>query len=420
MSYCRITFLIGVCFVHLCCSPNSNSPELEIIETSPGITWTKDQISIIDSIGLNKLPAPPLSATNAFGNKPLAKQFGEKLFFDKRLSGNGQIACSNCHQPDKNFTDGLKVAKGLVELGRNAPSLVGAGYQQWFYSDGRRDSLWSQAITPIESMDEMSGNRVAAVRLVLSDPNYFSTYQQLFGSPLLNPNELPNTGGPYGSKLDRKSWRMLSPDIKRRVNTAFANIGRAIAAYERGIIPKAGRLEQFIVQIHSNIGNTPTEYALTPSEQSGLKLFINVSKTQCLMCHNGPLLTNGGFHNIGTAGLEGKRLDFGRVVGIQAVLADEFNCYGPYSGVNHTKCESLNFLNREDSHSPLLGAYKVPSLRGLKLTAPYAHDGQFNTLAELMEHYRNPPDVDRYNHELKPLSITDEELQNLVDFLRVL
>jgi len=70
---------------------------------------------------------------------------------------------------------------------------------------------------------------------------------------------------------------------------------------------------------------------LTDSEIAGIKLFINPQKTPCLQCHNGPLQTNNDFHNIGTGNFSGDHLDFGRILGLQAVLMDEFNCMGSYS-----------------------------------------------------------------------------------------
>lgn len=382
------------------------------------LQWSDAEIATVTSLSLAGHPQkPPLNKSNPVGDHPVAKRLGGMLFFDEQLSANGGISCASCHKPELNFTDGKVLSEGLGPLDRQAPTLLGAGYQTWYYADGRRDSLWSQAITPLESANEMGSTRVAVVRRVLSHAPYRSLYEEIFGGVGVDLARLPQAGGPYGDKLQRKTWRYLSPNLKFQVNNAFANIGRVIAAYEREIQPQPGRLEKFAEQLQDEALDDP---ALTPEEQAGLKLFIDVNRTQCLTCHNGPMMTNGGFHNIGTATLEGEKLDLGRMIGLQAVMADEFNCFGPYSGIPSSECDALNFVDKRDSHSPLLGAYKVPTLRGLNLTAPYGHDGRFETLTEVIRHYQSPPDPKQYSHELKPIDLSEQEIDQLVKFLKVL
>ena len=72
---------------------------------------------------------------------PQAAAFGEQLFFDPRLSANGGISCATCHQPVRQFTDGLPKGQAIGTSKRNTPSIVGSAYSPWFYWDGRRDSL---------------------------------------------------------------------------------------------------------------------------------------------------------------------------------------------------------------------------------------------------------------------------------------
>lgn len=402
--------------------------------------WTNEQIAQASSFSLDSLSRPPpLNPSNLVGNQPEAKQLGKRLFFDASLSANGKISCSSCHQPELNFTDGKVLAQGMGTLTRHSPSLLGVAYQSWFYTDGRRDSLWSQAITPFESLHEMGTTRVAVVKYVLNHPDYKKMYKDVFGSVSFEPQQLPNKAGPYGNAIEKKNWRYLSANLKHQVNHTFANIGRVLAAYERDILPSSGRLEAFLRDIKNqkeSIVNTrlthvklthsqPDNYQITSNklshdEQKGLKLFIDAKKTQCLKCHNGPLFTNGEFHNIGTATLTGRHLDMGRMIGLQAVFSDEFNCYGAYSQIRQDKCLALRFVNREDSHSASLGAFKVPTLRGLAKTAPYGHNGRFLTLKELMDHYRAPPERNIYNHELIPLDLSDTEIHQLIAFLNVL
>jgi cytochrome c peroxidase len=208
-------------------------------------------------------------------------------------------------------------------------------------------------------------------------------------------------------------WFRLSNSKKKIINTAFANIGKAIAAYERTLLPKPTRFDLYVEQL---LEIEDHKVQLTPQEKQGIRLFIDDAKTQCLQCHNGPLLTNGGFHSIATGNFDGERLDFGRMFGIQAVLIDEFNCLGYYSDADQKECHQLRFLN---PNQHLEGAFKTPSLRNLKMTAPYFHDGRFDHLEEVLSHYNHPP-TDNGNHEIRPMNLSDNELQSIAAFLAML
>ncbi|MEM8607914.1 MAG: hypothetical protein AAGF92_12460 [Myxococcota bacterium] len=108
----------------------------------------------------------------------------------------------------------------------------------------------------------------------------------------------------------------------------------------------------------------------------------------------------------------------GRIAGLQAVLLDEFNCLGRHSD-DRTNCAELEHLAPE---AHLAGAFKVPSLRGVANTAPYMHDGRFDSLREVLEFYRAPPNPSpAMPHELTPLPhLSDTDLANLEAFLRTL
>ena len=156
---------------------------------------------------------------------------------------------------------------------------------------------------------------------------------------------------------------------------------------------------------------------LNDSEIAGLRLFID-PKNQCLKCHNGPMFTNGGFHNIGTGSPDPASLDVGRIAGLQSAILDEFNCRGRYSD-DRERCSELEHL-APDAH--LAGAFKVPSIRGAAKTPPYMHDGRFSTLREVLEFYRTPPArSNAMPHELVPLPhLTDSDLDSLEALLRML
>jgi cytochrome c peroxidase len=383
--------------------------------------WTERELRILGSLVLGAAGSPPLDPSNRFAADPAAVRLGQRLFFDKALSGNGEISCASCHVPDKHFTDGRARSAGVRETGRNTPTVVGSAYQGWFYWDGRRDSLWSQALIPFEAGAEMGGSRVAVVRRIGTEPAYRRAYESVFGAfpeGLLDP-QLPAHAGPFGDGPVKAAWTGLTPAVQRRVNEVYANAGKAIAAYERTLRPRETRFDRYVAALLET-GERKARTHLSAQEVAGLRLFIDEPRTRCLRCHNGPLLTNGGFHNVGTGTFAGERPDFGRAFGLRAVLLDEFNCLGPFSDAAPEDCLELRFLNR-DAHVPLEGAFKTPSLRNVAATAPYGHDGRFRDLDQVLRHYNVPPPVtDVGPHELGPLGLSDRELGELRAFLAAL
>src|SRR6185503_12062559 len=106
---------------------------------------------------------------------------GQFLFFDPRLSLPGTIACATCHDPAKNFQDGLPLPNTLGMGKRRTPTLLGAAYQRWFFWDGRVDSLWSQALGPIENPVEMGSSRLAVAHTLYEDSDLRRAYEDIFG-----------------------------------------------------------------------------------------------------------------------------------------------------------------------------------------------------------------------------------------------
>ena len=368
-----------------------------------------DTHAMLRSLALTALGPLPAQPTNHLADNPAAAALGRALFFDPRFSASGTLSCASCHVPDKAFTDGIAQARGEGQTARNTPDLIGAGYRPWLYWDGRRDSLWAQALIPLEAPLEMGGSRVHMLRQLANEPDYRSRYQALFGA-LPDLDGLPQSAGPLGTSAQIDSWNSI-PDARRReIDRAFSNLGKALEAFERRIAPVPGRFDAYVV------GSQP----LSSDEEAGLQLFMDATKTHCLRCHNGPLLTNQGFHNIGTGTFEGAQMDFGRVFGLQAVLMDEFNCLGPYSDGTQDDCGQLTHAPRQEVPDEYSGAFKVPGLRNLTLTAPYMHDGRYTTLEEVVEHYRKPPPAARAAGEIQPIEITDAQARQLVAFLKTL
>ena len=121
--------------------------------TSPK-PWSVAEIAILESMSLENLPPLPNDPSNAVADDPRAAELGHALFFDTRLSLNGGVSCATCHQPERKFTDGLVKGQAIGTSNRHTPSIIGTAYSPWLYWDGRRDSQWSQALSPLEDENE--------------------------------------------------------------------------------------------------------------------------------------------------------------------------------------------------------------------------------------------------------------------------
>jgi cytochrome c peroxidase len=389
--------------------------------TGAASSWSEVQIAMLRTLRLRTLPEPA-DPSNALVGNAAAIDLGQALFFDPALSGSGSISCASCHEPARAFTDGRPVAVGSKTLTRNAPTLLGVAHWDWYYWDGRRDSLWAQALTPLETRGEMDTTRTDVVRYVLANPRYRHSIAQLTAAELtpLSEARYPTGAGPFADTRGKTDWQRMTAADRETVNRVFAALGKAIAAYEWTLRHSPSRFDRFADHLVGQADAADPDAALSPDEQAGLRLFLDPSRTQCLRCHNGPLFSNGGFHNIGSGSNVTGQPDLGRLLGLQAVWYDAFNCVGAYSDAPREACTHLNFAPRSEMPTSFHGAFKVPGLRNLSSTAPYFHDGRFDSLEAVVDYYRSPPDAASTGHELTELTLTDMEAEQLTAFLRAL
>jgi len=353
--------------------------------------WTDAELVLLQSLSLASLPELPPDPTNAVADNPLAAQFGQQLFFDPRLSANGGISCATCHQPIRRFTDGLPKGQAIGTSRRNTPSIVGTAYSPWLYWDGRRDSQWSQALSPLEDPAEHGSNRQAIVGVLAADVAYAATYAALFGP-------LPDPATADAAAIDR----------------AFANAGKALAAFERTLLPTNSRFDDYVAAVMAGDARR-ADGLFSADEVLGLRLFNG--KANCTQCHNGPLLTNNEFHNTGLLNFPGDVPDQGRAVGVAEVFADPFNCLGDFSDDPNHRCAELEFAR---TGIELVGAFRTPSLRNIENTAPYMHAGQLETLTAVLEHYNVAAEAMIGHNEATPLDLSQRELRQLESFLHTL
>jgi len=381
----------------------------------PASAWSDDEKRLISSLWIGSLPPVPDDPSNAVDTVPLAAELGHALFFDARLSANNQISCAFCHRPDMRFTDRMDKASALGQSRRNTPSIVGLAFSPWLYWDGRRDSLWSQALSPLEDPQEQGGNRMAIARLVTSDKEYASQYEIIFRElpDFSDRSRFPDNAAPDLHNDWSDAWAGMMDTDQQLVNQTFANVGKAIAAYERLMVPSPSRFDQYAEAI---INNDAPGDIFSNDEVKGLRLFIG--KGRCMECHNGPLFTNNEFHNTGILSYPGDLPDRGRIDGVREVRQNKFNCLGPYSDAGEGQCLELTHA-REGIE--LIGALKTPSLRNLAGTAPYMHKGQIATLSETLNHYNWAPlAMIGHNEAEEPLGLLPFEIKQLEAFLLTL
>jgi cytochrome c peroxidase len=278
---------------------------------------------------------------------------GRLLFFDPRLSGDNTVACASCHIPERAFTDGRATAlgKGGKGLARNTPTVINLASRGPYFLDGRADTLEVQALMPVESPDEMDQDVNELIAELSVVPEYIARFKRA----------LPGEG------------------ISRPA------IGRAIAAFERTLVSAGSPYDK---KLRGEPGGMSAEAS------RGMSLFVG--QARCVLCHDGPDLTDNSFHNIGVG--EG---DPGRFAVVQVAL--------------------------------MKGAWKTPTLRDIDLTAPYFHDGSAKSLEEVVEHYDRggASALDPHGHhdhharenldpDIKPLNLSAEQKAALVAFMRAL
>ncbi|HEX7667586.1 MAG TPA: cytochrome-c peroxidase, partial [Polyangiaceae bacterium] len=178
--------------------------------------FTQDRWDLIHDMAM---PGnPPADPTNAKADDPLAAGLGQEFFSDASLSPSGTISCATCHDPNKGFSDGKPVAIGVATGDRNTPSLLLSGYSPWQFWDGRADSLWAQALGPIENAKEFASSRLFVAHAIAK--NHASTYQVVFGAPpdLSDASRFPASGKPGDA-----SWDAMTPADQTTVTTMVVN-----------------------------------------------------------------------------------------------------------------------------------------------------------------------------------------------------
>lgn len=331
-------------------------------------------------------PWPPprvADAGNLVDGRGEAVEFGRRLFFDRRLSVSGQLACASCHDPKRAFQDGRRFSRH----GRNTSSLLDAGHQRWFGWDGAKDSLWAASLAPLTASDELAATPKSLAALLQRDRALDARYRALFGAP--------------------------SAD-----ETLLVNAAKALAAYQATLVSPRTRFDAFRDALVRGDAVVASRYP--QAAQRGLQLFVG--QARCFFCHAGPSFTNGEFGDVGRPFFTAAGADPGRWGGLQQLLASRYNRLGAFSdaGVEDARALSTRHVLMEPRH---YGEFKVPTLRGLMATAPYFHDGSAATIDDVVRHY-SELDESRLHADgallLRALKLTPQQAGDLAAFLKTL
>ena len=378
-----------------------------------GPHWTREQREMLRSLSLGSLGPVPADPSNRYADDTAAARLGQRLFFDTRLSGNGKVSCATCHIQSQDFQDGIPLAHGAGTTNRRTMPVAGTAHSPWLFWDGRADSQWAQALGPLESAVEHDGDRTQYAHVIAA--HYRGDYEAVFGR-LPKLDGLPAHAGPVADSTRAAAWHRISASGQDDITRVYANIGKAIAAFERRIGFTPSRFDRYV---ETELAGRPhaANDALSPDEEAGLRLFIG--KANCSTCHNGSLFTDNHFHNTAIPSSAGVAVvDSGRAVGVRQALASEFNCTSRYSDAKPEDCGELRFAVTDGVE--LVRAYKTPSLRGVAERAPYMHAGQLATLTDVVAHYNRAPAAPFGHSELKPLGLSDAERRQIEAFLRTL
>jgi cytochrome c peroxidase len=294
-------------------------------------------------------------------------ELGKRLFFDKRLSGDVALSCATCHIPDKGFGDGLALSKAYPgsEGFRNTPTLINVAHKGTWFHDGRLGT----------NLNDVTREMLTETYLMNMDMRLMQ--ERLKQDPV------------YVQMFDEAGYGEPSN----------GSVRKAIPEYLKTLTSR----------------NAPVDTGtMSDAAQNGLDLFTG--KAGCVACHSGPLYTDEKPHNIGVPENPEIWNDPRRHI--------TFATFGIFMGIE-------NYMNiRRDPGAHVrthkadgtdIGKFMTPTLRELKQTAPYMHNGTVATLAEVVAFYNDGGGADPNKDPLiKPLGLSREEQADLVAFLEAL
>jgi len=332
----------------------------------PSSAFRFEAQSVFHADAFNRFFYNPRGTDPAFSTEAAA--LGKALFFDPVLSENNKRACASCHRPEMAFTDGMKTSSGFLEgesLTRNTPTLINAALQRNYFYDMRADHLEGQIGHVLTNKNEMQSSFESAVKKLSTSTQYVEWFRKAFSG---------------------KADTLISK----------TSIENAISEYERTLVALNSKFDRNV---------RGEENTLTTEEKAGFNLFMN--KGKCGTCHYLPLFNN--------------------VVPPQYTLS-EFEIIGTTRAPDFDKPE----LDPDKGRGGIFGtklfmhAFKTPTLRNIALTAPYMHNGAFESLDQVIEFYNRGGgtglglDVPNQTLPKDGLQLSPAEKKAMVAFLNTL
>jgi len=291
-------------------------------------------------------------------------ELGKKLFFDRRLSGDGTMSCATCHDPDHGFSDGLDISLSYptTRNWRNSPTLLNVAFQKYLFHDGRAKTLEEQALFPMMSAFEMNRNLDFVEEVIRSVPEYVDAFQRVFGG-----------------EVTRERMAM------------------AIAAFERTLVSRNTPLDRYL---------KGDKKALSDDAKKGLALFRE--KGRCAECHYGFSLSDDKFYALFVP--ENPEHESDPRIDITIRFVAKVYHYDEYRTLTEDPGRYLITKDKKDWK-----AFRTPTLLDISRTAPYMHNGIFPTLDDVIEFFDKGGG--KGNAVLKPLELSTKEKQYLKTFL---
>ena len=322
------------------------------------------------------LPQVPVPETNPITESKIA--LGRKLFFDRRLSGNGTLSCAMCHVPEQGFTQNELMTSVGVEgrfVKRNAPALYNVGYRERLFHDGRENTLETQIWSPLLAFNEMANPSVGSVLERLEGAaDYAGLFEAAFGR------------GP-----------------------TMETLGMALAAYERALLSADSAFDRWHF--------AGDAHAMGESARRGFEVFNAAGCGSChLVAEDHAHFTDELFHNTGVGyyqlvvrdrKVRKMMLAPGVEVDVKVdAFAPQVSDAGRYEATGEPQDR---------------WKYRTPSLRNVAVTAPYMHDGSLATLADVVIHYNNGGVPHQgLDPRIRSLGLSERQASDLVAFLESL
>lgn len=332
------------------------------VEAIPTLAPQENEPIEIEPLPPLPVEQPPESAASNASDAELA--LGKYLFFDRALSGDQRLNCATCHMPEQAWTDGLALSVGYPSslYFRNTPTLLNTGQKEVFYWDGRIADLPTVVRDHVAEAHFMHADGRLVVERLRQKPQYVDLFSELYDGP-------PTYG------------RMLN----------------AVAAYVGSLQSPDNGYDQFLA------GELT---ALSAQAQEGLALF----EANCMECHSGSLLSDGEYHHLGVPENAEIFADPLRDITFRRF----FRMLGVSDYASLSSDVGLYALTQEGTDR---ARFLTPSLREVAQTAPYMHNGVFETLDEVVAFYS---DGGGSGSVLRRLNLTASQQQALVAFLEAL